>query len=485
MAKAKAKKVFYNRRHKMPPWAQLYAVWGVVALVTLATVFFASVEKIPLETPASMPTAVNGFADGLFYELRDSDAESQTEILRSHAQKLEKKHSYKMREASLAGCKTLRLRRGAATPYGIAATLEGEKSQGAFALMTFLDRLPTANAEAAVEALLVLGGKGCDARQAIAQFSGDNLEIPVALTVNDNDNSYQRIFHLRDLKLRRHFEGTFLTRERTLWANVLAMLPGDTAEFLTLPVKTQWATATEAMLKENPLGRHPALARINAAPLSGETAIYLGKDTQLHKGGLIAVLVLLWFLVLIPFLNALGTFKERIDLASALTSSILYSFAFFGYFALLKLALRFIKTDLAIVGVALVLLPAVYIPVRLLQRSVLRAELNRAGLHLLVLLLLTGAIFVNPLIAVFGMLVLALFSGFSRATLPRRLLRFAVVALIGVVFIFAARQPLGNFVNFLAALLPAFTAAQLLQIVLLCFIGGSLMALLFVPRERV
>ena len=134
----------------------------------------------------------------------------------------------------------------------------------------------------------------------------------------------------------------------------------------------------------------------------------LSKDTQLHKGGFIALLVLLSLFSLIPFFNAIGTFKERIDLSSALTSSTLYGLAFFGYFALLKLALRFIKADAAAVGVALALLPAIYIPVRLLQRSVLRAELNRAGLHLLVWLLVAGTVFVNPLIAVFGMLVASL-----------------------------------------------------------------------------
>ncbi len=485
MARGKTKKVFYNRRHKMPPWAQLYAVWGVVTLVTLVTVFFTSVEKIPTEPVPAMSTAVNGFADGLFYELRDSDAESQPDILRAYAQKLEKKHGYKVRETSFAGCKALRLRRGAESAYGVAATLEGERSQAAFMLLTFLDRLPAANATAAIDALLVFGGKGCDERQTTAQFAGEDAQIAVSLTMSGSDTAYQRLFHLRDLKLRRHFEAAFLTRDRTLWADILAMLTAESTEYLTLPVKAAWASGTEAMLKENTLAHHPVFSRIQPAALSGAAAIYLGKDTQLHKGGFIALLVLFSLLSLIPLFNAVGTFKERIDFSSALTSSILYGFAFLGYFALLKLVLRFIKADLPFVGVALVLLPAIYIPVRLLQRSVLRAELNRAGLHLLVLLLLSGALFVNPLVAVFGMLILALFSGFSRAALSRKILRLAIVALFFAVFVFAARSPLGNFINFFAALLPSFTVTQLPQIALLCFTGGNLVALLFVPRERV
>ncbi|MFO1470969.1 MAG: hypothetical protein U1F27_08045 [Turneriella sp.] len=485
MARGKTKKVFYNRRHKMPPWAQLYAVWGVVAIVILSVTFFTSVERIPTESPAAMPTAVNGFADGLFYELRDSDAESQPEILLSYAQKLEKKHGYKVRETALAGCKTLRLRRGSSTPYGVAAHVEGEKSQAAFALLTFLDRAPVANAETSVDAMLVLGGKNCDTKPAIAQFADGSVEIPVALITGEGDSSYQRIFHLRDLKLRRYFESAFLTRERTLWADLLAMLSTEGSGYLALPVKTVWATGTEAMLKDNALAHHPVFSRVQPVALTGETALYLGKDTQLHKGGFIALLVLLSLFSLIPFFNAIGTFKERIDLSSALTSSTLYGLAFFGYFALLKLALRFIKADAAAVGVALALLPAIYIPVRLLQRSVLRAELNRAGLHLLVWLLVAGTVFVNPLIAVFGMLVLTLLSGFSRAALPRRILRLTAVALLIAVFFFATRSPLGTFMNFFSALLPSFSVAQLPQLALLCFIGGNFMALLFVPRERV
>ena len=485
MARGKTKKVFYNRRHKLPPWAQLYAVWGVVAVVSLGVIFFTSVERVPTETAAAMPTAVNGFADGLFYELRDSDAESQAEVLLSHAQRLEKKHGFKLRETSVAGCKAMRLRRGSAAAYGVAAQLEGEKSQAAFALLTFLDRAASAVPDASLEALLIVGGKTCDAKLVIAQFSDEALQIPVALAMGENDNSYPRIFHLRDLKLRRHFESAFLTRERTLWADALAMLQNEPGAYLTLPVKSAWASGTEAMLKENPLAHHPVFSRLSPATLSGEAAIYLGKDTQLHKGGFIALLVLLSLLGLVPLFNAVGTFKERIDLTSALTSSVLYGVAFLGYFALLKLILRFLKSDLATVGVALALLPAVYIPVRLLQRSLLRAELNRAGLHLLVWLLVIGALFVNPLVAASGLLVLALFSGFSRAQVSRRLFRLVLLAIFVALFVWATRSPLGNFTNFFAALLPAFSVAQLPQIALLCFAGGNLVALLFVLRERV
>ncbi|MBL8033694.1 MAG: hypothetical protein JNJ69_08340, partial [Leptospiraceae bacterium] len=59
-----AKKVFYNRRYKMPAWAQIYAVWGVAAVITLGIIFFTSVERTGGEIAPAMSVAVNGFADG-------------------------------------------------------------------------------------------------------------------------------------------------------------------------------------------------------------------------------------------------------------------------------------------------------------------------------------------------------------------------------------------------------------------------------------
>lgn len=477
-----AKKVFYNRRHKLPPWAQLYAVWGVVTFVALGILFFTSVERVPPEEAAAMPTAVNGFADGLFYEMRDSDAESQPTIVREYAAKLEKKYGFRLREGSLAACKILRLSRGKAQPYGIAAVLEGERSQSAFALLTFLDRAATAYADLSADAMLIFAGKGCEPRQAMQQFAPDNIQLPVFLA--DGDNSYQRIFHLRNLKLRRHFAPAFLSREHTLWADILAMLGGEHADFLSLPVKFSWAENPEATLKQNPLLHHPAFSRV-AALDAENTALYIGQNTQLHKGGFIALLVIITLLACIPFFNALGTFKERLDLGSALTSSVLYGAAFLASFGIMRLVLHLTRSDLLVIGLSLVAIPAVYIPVRILQKSVLRAELNRAGLHLLLQSALIGAIFVNPLVAMIGLIALALLSGFSRATIGRRLLRVAILSLVITLFVLAARGPLGGFANYFGALLPALSFSQALPIALLCFITGNLMALVFVPRERV
>ena len=83
-----AKKVFYNRRYKMPGWGQPYAVWGVVAFVTLAVLFFTSVERVSSEPAPALPVTLNGFAEGMFYELRDAEAGSHAEIIVSYARRL-------------------------------------------------------------------------------------------------------------------------------------------------------------------------------------------------------------------------------------------------------------------------------------------------------------------------------------------------------------------------------------------------------------
>lgn len=480
-----AKKVFYNRRYKMPAWGQAYAVWGVIAAVTLAIVFFTSVEKVPAAAAPQLATTLNGFAEGLFYELRDAEADAREEILVAHAKRLEKKHGFKVREEKSSGCKILRITKGAADAYAVAATVAGEKTQAAFALLTFLDRVAAVNAAAALDARLVWGAKGCDSEAALSAFLGEGLTLPVILTSGEVNPNYDRIPDLKNLKLRRHFEQAFFTRERTLWANTMSMLATDSVSDLTLPVKGSWAESPQVQLAANPLLRHPAADKAGEAKAAKNVALYLAADYQLYPGGFIVLSVLFWLLALLPFVNALGTFRERLDFGSALTSAVLYGFAFFGYLLLLKLVLNFAKSDFAVSLIALFLLPVVFIPVRILQRSLLRAELNRAGLHMLILVLLIAVLFLNPILAFYGMAALMLVSGFSRADIARKVLRLFFMFALLALFFFSTHEPLGSFVNFLAVLLPSFSAGGVFKMLLVAFIGGNLVSLLFVPRERV
>lgn len=484
MARSKPKKVFYNRRYKLPAWGQLYAVWGIAAIVTLVTLFFTSVEIVGHDPAPGLATTPNGFAEGLFYELREAEPGSEEEVVRAYAKRLERKHDFKLAEKNEAGCKTIRLSHGAAPRYGIAATLEKGKSQDIFALLTFLDRIIPAHGAAAVEGIITLPGKNCDAQAASAAFQKEKYELPVILEASESGQNYDRVFFFKNLKIRRHFEQVFFMRERTLWANVMALIRSDSSTTVMLPVKGAWAESPAAMLAQNPLLKHPLVAKTPGAELSKPVGIYLSADAQFSSGGLIALIILLWLAALIPLANAIGTFRERTDIISAATSTIFYAITFFVYFVLLKITLRFAKSDFSVILVTLILLPLVFFPVSILQRKLLRAELNRAGLHILIMIGLTIALFLNPLAALPGLLCLMLVSGFSRATLGRKILR--VLFLLGVftVFYLITRQPLGSFSNFFAALLPAFDAGGALGIILLCIVGGNLASLFFVPRER-
>ena len=480
-----AKKVFYNRRYKMPGWGQLYAVWATVALVVIGILFFTSVEKVSSEGAAQLPTALNGFAEGLFYELRDADAGGREEVILAHAKRLEKKHGYKIREERNGSCKTLRLMHGKGLGYGVATTVADETSQGAFAVLTFLDRVALQNTAVAIEGRLLFTAKGCDSEAAMVSFAGEGFELPVILQTGDANAHYDRIPEFKNLKLRRYFEQAFLSRERTLWANTMAMLAGESVTNIVLPVKAMWSASPEVELQQSPLLKHPAAAKDAAEVSSQPVALYLAADYQLHRGGFFILTIVFWLLAFIPFANALGTFREKLELGSALTSAVLYGFAFFGYLMLVKLILGFAKSDMIAALFSLFLLPVMFIPVRILQKNVLRAELNRAGLHILVQLLLTIALFFNPLPAFIGLICLMLVSGFSRADIGRKALRFVLLLLVFAAFFFATRQPLGSFTTFLSQLLPGFSVAGIFKLLLVAFVGGNLVSLFFVPRERV
>lgn len=475
VARAKQKKVFYNRRYKLPPWGQPYVLWAIAAVINLGVLFFTSVESVPTEPAPSLSSRSNGFAENAFYELRDAEAGSELESAISLAKRLERKHGFKIREDKIGNCKLIRITRGSEPRQNIAALLDGEKSQSIFMLLTFLDRIAVQSPQAAIEGLIYRVNKACPAANA--------PQANLMLDQNDDQTTYDKIFHMKNLRLRRHFESAFLMTERTLWANVLSLIATDNNEALTLSVKSTWSGSAEAMLAQNPLLRHPVAAKEAAA--MPEVGLYLGSHTQLTKAGLTTLLVLLALLALIPFANALGTFRERLDISSALTSGVLYAAAFFVYFLILKLITHFAKSDFALPIFLLILIPIVFVPVRILQRTLLRAQPNRAGLHALVYVLLVCGLFVSPLLSAGGMIALISVSAFFRATPSRKVIRILFVGILLAVFFFATRAPLGSFSNFFNVLLPAFTSGDVLKIILLCLVGGNLIALLFVPPERV
>lgn len=479
-----AKKVFYNRRYKMPGWLQPYAVWAFAALVTLAIVFFASVESVSNEAAAALPTDANGYADGLFYELRDAETGEKYEVTLRYAERLKKKHGFAVREAPLAECRVIRLTRGSSAQWSVAAALQNGQDGGLFSVLVFLDRLAASNSTATISAGLIFPRKGCAIDEALRMLqTGGALQVFV--DAENNAPPSDPIPRLRNLNLRRHFPAAFLLPERTQWANVLSLTAesGSESSFTVPAPRTK--DSLNDLLVANPLLRHPAVAQADPAQLTPPVALYLTASTQLHYGGFVALAVLVWILAFIPLANALGTFRERFDVGSALTSAILYALAFASYLLFYRLVLKFARSDFSAAVFAVLLIPAVFFPLRILQKTMLRAELNRPGLHVLLQAVLTAALFFSPLSALVGLLQLTAASGYSRATLPRKLLRLLAVLAPLAILALAARAPMGSLANFLAAYLPTFSAASLLHLLILCLVGGGLTALLFVPRERV
>lgn len=479
-----AKKVFYNRRYKMPGWLQPYAVWGVIALITLLVVFFTSVERVATTPAPALSTAPNGFAEGLFYELRDAEPDEKYAVTLRYAERLKRKQGFTLRETNDARCRVLHLARGRDTQWLVAAALQNGQTGGVFSVLVFLDRLATASPSAAISAALVFPRKGCNIDDTLQSLPGEKT-FAVFVDASNSPLPYDRINALRNLHLRRFFPSAFLMPERTRWANVLALTAdASPGRIFSVPAGRAKDSVAE-MLAANPLIRHPAQTNADAEQLTRPVALYLGAETQLHKGGFTALIILVWLLAFIPLANAVSTFAERVDLGSTLTTGILYALAFVSYLLLFRLALQYASSDFAAIAFALVLVPMVFFPLRVLQKTMLRAELNRPGLHLLVQLVLTAALFTAPISGVIGLVQLTAASGFSRASLPRKSLRLLAVIAPLVLLYFAAREPMGSFANFLTAVLPTFSGASVVQLIMLCIVGGNLTALLFIPREKI
>ncbi len=478
-----AKKVFYNRRYKMPGWLEPYALWAFLTLVTLAVVFFTSVERVSQEPAPALPAQPNAFAEGLFYELREAEGSGKYEVALRFAERLKKKYDFQLRETSSANCRSIELVRGSSVHYHVAAALQNGQTGGVFSVLVFLDRLAANLPAAQISASLFFPRKNCHLEEAIRAMPVED-KFAIFIEAENNATPHDPIPRLRNLNLRRFFPSAFLMPERTRWANILALTAEVNSDKIFHVPLSRAKDSLAEQLALNPLLRHPIQTDARAEEITKPVALYLSAQYQLHVGGFTAILLLIGLLALIPFTNALTAFRERIDLGSALTSTVLYAFAFGSYLLIYRLILQFTKSDFSAVVFAFLLIPAVFFPLRILQKTMLRAELNRPGLHLLVLLVLVSAVFFAPVISAIGFLQLTAASGYSRASLPRKLLRLvAVITPLALLFI-AAREPMGNLVNFLQAFLPAFSVSSLAGLVAFCVVGGNLTALLFVPRER-
>ncbi|MCS6971744.1 MAG: hypothetical protein N2Z22_00610 [Turneriella sp.] len=478
-----AKKVFYRRRYRLPLWGQPYVVWLVLFAIFLLVVLFSSVEKVQTDSPPVLPAKTNGFIEGLFYELREA-GNSPTEVVQRYAGKLKKRHGYTVREAKLANCRTVHLERGSNPPWLVAAELaKTGGNEAVFSVLTFLDVVAAEKPQLAIAAELILAHKPCDPNTALAVLS-KNKQFSIFVASDRGALMPNPVGQLYNLKLRRYFPDAFFSPERTLWTNMLALVTDKNQPVFSIAAPQTRKTPGEAFAA-NPLLSHPALDDANALELSRRVALYLGENTQLYRGGFFAAVFLLWLLAIIPLFNALAVFRESIDLPSALISGVLFSLAFVSYLALLRAALPHLNSNFFASAVAALLIPGVFYPLRVLQNTMLRAELNRCGMHILVQSALTLGLFVAPAAAALSLWQLALASGYNRAALWSKLLRLFFIFLPLFLLLSAATRPMGNYANFLLAWLPSFNVAELPQLVLFCITGGNLTALLFVPREKI
>ncbi len=484
-----AKKVFFNRHYKLPTWGQPYAAWGVVAAITLSILFFTSVESVSKISVKALPLRTGNAVEELFDSLKSKNAGEQHEAIESFAERLKKRHGYSKSISIVAECRALHLERGGAPHWRLNAALEDKHGESIFALLHFLERSAISHNKASFSATLLLPRKGCDVEKALAEPTLSEGLLPIFLDASPDAGMlthYESIPNLRNLKLRSFFPSLFLTKERLLWTNILALTNDAHAaksRQLRLPVE-KWKADIDRTASQNILATHPALSSADAADISNPVALYLGESTQLTRTGFFFVCLLVWLLALIPFVNAIGTFREKLDWGPAATTSLLYALAFVGYFLLLKLLLRFTQNDGLVILLSFIMLFAVFFPVRVLQKTLLRATLNRAGMHLVIQGALTLCLFTAPGNALLALALLALLSGFARAEVSRKLLRLSILAVGFFLFWHFTKEPLGSFVNFLNSYIPTLSWATLPKILLLSIVCGNLTALFFIPRER-
>ncbi|HRP69953.1 MAG TPA: hypothetical protein PLY93_10515, partial [Turneriella sp.] len=256
-----AKKLFFHRRHKLPPWAQIYSVWGVLAAVTLVLLFFTSIEQVAPTKTSVAPTSARAFSQTLFYDLREADSNESFDVLYTYAKQLASRGNFKLTQEKKADCAIVRLTRGSDDKHSLTAAVTGDKTQAAFHLLSFLEYASAHHSDAAFDASLIFTSARCSLEKAMLQIERETNAPLVELNIGSADTHYNRIGALRNLQARTFFESAFLSSERTLWANIMATTAADNEAVFQLPVKATWNKNPDAQVAENPLWHHPALAK--------------------------------------------------------------------------------------------------------------------------------------------------------------------------------------------------------------------------------
>ena len=467
-----AKKVFYNRHRKLPNWAQLYVVAGILTIIVAIFIFFLGIEHVSEFSIADVQ--IRPFASKLFYHLKESDSDDSNAIIHTYIERLTRTGALRVTESGDSACRQINLLFAEKADHAVVARYDKKNTATVFHALSFAESVPKG---VSLNVHLLNGSDECAVNLLYTPSRSAVQLVSMKSTLLDHQP-----FFLKDLSYKHNFSQVY-SEESSFKQNFQTLISDYFNGYLFLPVKPEYANKPAVMWSENPLRQHPVFEQTEKSPFRSQS-LYLAQKYQLgHRAGIAVTLVCLVF-ALVPFLNAFGVYRERFDFFQAFSSLVIYAMSFGIFFALLSFLIHITTSPSTILGGAALLIFTLMLATRRIQTRFFRFELNRVGIHFILLILLALIAVKSLLLSWFVAAILLTASAFYLSSPFAKIVRLIFLGVIIGFFLLGATAASGNLHSFLIQWLPRFSFAQLPSIILTALIGGGICSLFMVRRER-
>jgi len=151
---------------------------------------------------------------------------------------------------------------------------------------------------------------------------------------------------------------------------------------------------------------------------------------------------------------------------------------------LLSLLIRVTTSPSTILGGAVILIILLMYATRRIQTRFFRFELNRVGIHFILLILIVLIAIKSLMLSWFIVALLLTASAYYLSNPLVKIMRLIIFGIILAFFLWGATAVNGNLYDFIIQWIPRFNFAQLPSILLTALMGGGICSLFMVRRER-
>lgn len=403
-----AKKVFYNKRRKVPKGLQIYLVWAVVMSLLLPFLIIFGIDTVkPAKAIETQDTITGKQAAILYYKLKEVRPTEKQKIIQEFLAKLQMPGFRK--ETRVSGgfsCPVVVFTRGNpigtlvfSVPYSIPDFSENALVR-ALSLSENIVR-----AETGASFTLVLYENSCDISipnliQVLGQESpkgiirylpGGKQIIPATGIERVSSQFWQNVIPLKDkFNMKDHFYQSLLKAEHSQ-----SLLAGNTPGYTIYGVSGEKYPTAKAVVKSQDLFTPVLIAFAQETERFANSGMWISNTRHGKSWSIIMVSVFVFILLFFPVMHGIGLRKENLSLIDAGLSIILFSLPGLVFLVFFRGGGNLFADKNMLLGISFLLWLFVYVVIRRFKTKVFSFHIQGSSVILLLALLQFPLLFKN------------------------------------------------------------------------------------------